>query len=490
MVEDREEWSTRPAFVMAAIGSAVGLGNVWRFPYICYQNGGGAFLIPYFVALITAGIPLMILEMGIGSMMKNGAPGSLAKAGKRWEWVGWCALLAGFVVVVYYAVIIAWCFNYLIHSITLAWEGKAEHFFQQDFLGITPEPGQLGGIRVPILAGLVLTWMSIYLIIFKGVRAVGKVVMITVPLPILIILVFVIRGITLPGAIEGLKFYLTPDFSRLADPKVWLAAYGQIFFSLSLAFGIMIAYASYLPVKSDVTNNAMMIALGNCGTSFLAGFAVFSALGYLAHATGSEVSQVVTSGPGLTFVTYPMIISLLPFGASVFGVLFFILLLTLGIDSAFSLVEAAVAGGVDKWGISRERVVGFTCALGFILGVVYTTRGGLYWLDIVDHFINNFGLTFVGFVECIAIGYLFGTGKLREFMNSVSDVRIGIWWDVFIRVVTPAILATSFLLSLIERIQEPYEGYRQWMLSVGGWAVLVLILVISLLLARIPSTRR
>jgi NSS family neurotransmitter:Na+ symporter len=281
---------------MAAIGSAVGLGNIWRFPYVAYANGGGAFLIPYFVALLTAGIPLMMLEYAVGVKMQAGPPIAFAKIKKGLEWVGWWSILAAFVIITYYAVVMAWCWNYLYHSFTLAWGDNAGEFFITEVLQRSGGPGEIGRIVPAVLIGLVITWAVVYWIIYKGIGRVGKVVMATVPIPVILIAILVIRGITLPGAAEGLNFYLSPDFSKLLDPHVWLAAYGQIFFSLSLAMGIMIVYASYLPRKSDVTNNAFITSFANCGTSFFAGFAIFSTLGYLAYATGVDVSEVARTG--------------------------------------------------------------------------------------------------------------------------------------------------------------------------------------------------
>jgi len=464
---------------MAAIGSAVGLGNVWRFPFVTYQNGGGAFLIPYLVALITAGIPLMILEFGLGQMMQGAAPLSFSKIHKRWEWVGWWAMLVGFVITTYYTVVMAWCWNYLYYSLSLAWKSGAKDFFFNDFLGLTDGPAKLGGIRWPIVFGLFITWVSIVWIIHYGIKRVGRVVMVTVPLPVILLAILVFRGMTLPGAIEGIRFYLTPDFSRLLDPKAWLAAYSQIFFSLSLGFGILIAYASYLPEKSDINNNAFITSFANCGTSYFAGFAVFSVLGYLAQATGVSVKDVVAGGPGLAFITYPTAIGLLPFLPALFGVIFFIALLTLGIDSAFSIVEAVVAGLRDKWGMTQRKATIVFSSAAFIVGLFFTTGAGLYWLDIVDHFMNNFGLALVGLAECLIIGYGFGTERFRRYINSISEIKIGRWWDFLIKVVTPLILAVSTILVITEEIRRPYAGYPQWALILGGWVLAGLLILIS-----------
>ena len=321
---------------MAAIGSAVGLGNVWRFPYVCYQNGGGAFLIPYFVALFTAGIPLMILEFSLGHWARAAPPEAFKKIGASWEWVGWLTSLIPFVVAAYYVAVMAWCFSYMIYSVDLRWGASAEQFFLQSFLGVTDNPSILGGFRLPVLLGLLAVWTCVFLILYKGVKRIGKVVALTVPLPTILLIILTVRGLTLPGAVEGISYYLTPDFSQLSNTNVWLAAYAQIFFSLSLAQGIMITYASFLKKKSDLTNNAFIASLADAGTSFFAGFTVFSIVGYLAASQGVGIEQLGIAGPFLTFVTYPTAISLLPVAAAFFGIIFYIALLTFGIDSAFS----------------------------------------------------------------------------------------------------------------------------------------------------------
>jgi NSS family neurotransmitter:Na+ symporter len=490
MAERREHWKGRPQFLLAAIGSAVGLGNIWRFPYVAFTNGGGAFLIPYFVALLTAGIPLMMLEYALGVRMQAGPPAAFAKIKKGLEWVGWWSILAAFVIITYYAVVMAWCWNYLYHSFTLAWAADAKDFFFANVLQLSKGPGELGGIVPGVLIGLVITWAIVYWIIYKGIGRVGKVVMATVPIPIILIAILVIRGITLPGAAEGLNFYLAPDFSRLLDPHVWLAAYGQIFFSLSLAMGIMIVYASYLPKRSDVTNNAFITSFANCGTSFFAGFAIFSTLGYLAYATGVDVSEVAGAGPGLAFVTIPTAISKLPIAAAFVGAIFFLTLLTLAVDSLFSLVEADVTAVMDTWGFRRARVTFVICLAACIIGLLFSTRAGLYWLDIVDHWINNYGLAAIGLAEVIVVGYIFGAKPFRKFINSVSEVKVGVWWDIMIMVVTPIILGATIVLSLYKEFSKPYEGYPQWALNVGGWIVVIGIFILSFIIIVVKRRKR
>ncbi|EOD00313.1 sodium-dependent transporter [Caldisalinibacter kiritimatiensis] len=489
-MEKRQRWSSRTIFVFAAIGSAAGLGNAWRFPYQAASNGGGAFLIPYFIALITAGIPLLILEFAIGHKFQAGAPTAMSKIKKGWEWLGWWPILISFIIVTYYSVIMAWVFDYLWYSLTTAWGNAPQDFFLNKVLHISSGPGELGGFSLPVIIGLIIAWIAIYWTIRDGTKSVGKVVKWTVPLPLAMLGILVIRGITLEGAVEGLNFYLDPDFSKLLDPKVWVAAYGQIFFSLSLAFGVMIAYASYLPKKSDITNNAIITALSNCGISFLSGFAVFSTIGYMAVQKGAPVAEVAGSGGvGLAFWVYPEAINLLPFGNALFALVFFIMLLTLGIDSAFSLVEGVVAGLSDKYSWNKKKTTKLVIGIGFIVSLLYATKGGLYWLDIVDRYINNFNVVTVALLEALLIGWGFKSKKLREYVNPISEVKLGPWFDILLKVISPLMLAIILVWNVIQEIIDAingtmYEGYDLWAIVVGGWLVLVVLVIISVILAK------
>ena len=476
---------------MAAIGSAVGLGNVWRFPYVCYQNGGGAFLIPFFVAIFTAGIPLLILEFSVGHWARGTPPKAFRKVGEKWEWAGWLTVLMPFIVATYYVVIMAWCFSYMVYSIDLRWGTQAESFFT-NFLGDTGSPLVIGGISLPVLLGLIAVWLSIFLILYKGVKRIGKVVALTVPIPTILLIILAIRGLTLPGAMEGVSYYLTPDFSKLGDVNVWLAAYAQVFFSFSLAQGIMITYASFLKKKSDLTNNAFIVALADAGTSFLAGFAVFSVVGYLAMSQGIGIDALGTqiAGANLTFITYPTAISLLPFAAAFFGMIFFIALLTFGIDSAFSMIEPISTSVNNKWRISKTKATAIMCILGFFLSLIFATGGGLYLLEIIDHFIANFGLVTIGLLECLIFGWMFKIYRIREHANETSEILLGRWWDILIKFIIPIILGILLLVALINNvINNPYPEYPAWLIVLMGIAPLLIITGLSFALMKIKGKK-
>jgi len=585
----RQRWNNRMAFIMAAVGSAVGLGNLWRFPAIAFKNGGGAFFIPYFVALFTAGIPLMIVEYAIGQKFQGGAPQAMAAITKKFRWVGWFALLVGATITTYYVVIMAYAWHYSVASLTVAWsrpaptyqvvvgdgeplvvetpaakvvlyvpardeaqkerlakiesripvwtdadvavraaleeqkpeaerrtymplkDNVANYFgekclggFRTDYWkaakqhadGRGPDGGgksavgEMFTLSPNLVLGALVTWLLIFLIIFRGVHNVGKVVMFTVPLPIILLLIVLVRGITLEGSTEGLIYYLKPNWEMLRNTDVWIAAYGQVFFSLSLGFGILIAYASYMPPESDVTNSAFITSLGNCATSFLAGMAVFSVLGYLAYVSGETVDKVVAGGPGLVFQTYPIALSKMPMGAVGIGILsflFFICLISLGIDSAFSLVEGIVTGFCDRFtGVTHGAMSAIACVLGFMGSLFFCTRSGLMWLDIVDNWMNNYGLPLVGLLECIAVGYFFHLDELKDYINEHSEIKVHNWFDAFIKVVTPVILIYLLGQQFLKDIASTYGGYdgiMQHSVTVAGWGWFALMICLALLLA-------
>jgi len=481
---DRARWSSRTIFLFAAIGSAVGLGNVWRFPYLTYKFGGGAFLIPYLISLFVLGIPLLLLEFAIGQKLQKGAMDAFRTVNHRLRGIGFMAILAAFSTVVYYAAVMAWSAIYFLNSYKspLPWAEDAKGYFFGSVLQISDSVGSISGIVPPVFFALLLTWILIYFSVWKGVKSVGKVVVWTMPLPLILLIILFIRGITLEGAFTGIGYYLRPDFTALLDPEIWLAASSQIFFTLSLGFGIMIAYASFNKETQDVSGDAFITALSNSAISLFAGFVVFSILGYMATSTGVGIEEVATSGPGLAFVVFPQALALMPW-AGFFAALFFLTLLTLGIDSAFSLVESVNTVIADKAKkVSKQSIAFVVCGVAFLLGILFTTDAGLYFLDIVDHFITNFGLIIVGIFECIAIGWIYGANKLRKYINSVSRVKIGKWWNVLIMWFIPVVLIVLVVMQFIKEMAGNYEGYPTWALLIG-WAFVAIPILVAVILA-------
>ena len=485
---DRSTWKSRTGFILAAIGSAVGLGNIWRFSYLTYENGGGAFLIPYLFALLTAGIPLLILEFGIGHERIGSAPLAFRKIDKKWEWLGWWPLMfTMFGIVLYYSVVIAWCVGFVFYSINLSWGNNPDKFFFESFLNLSSSPSEIGSIQAHILAGLFVVWLVTWSIIMRGVsRGVELANRIFMPLLLILTLILVFWSVNLEGAMIGISAYLRPDFAKLADPMVWVSAYGQIFFTLSLGFGIMIAYASYMPYNSNMTGSAVITALANSGFSLLSGFGVFAILGFMSFSQNQPLEEVVTESIGLAFVAYPKAISLIGSAGPLFGMLFFLSLTVAGISSAISIVEAFVSGAEDKFGINRKKLATGLCFLGFVGGIIFTTDGGLFWLDIVDHFINNYGLVMAGLLECIVVGWFFNIDIIRKHLNKVSRMQLGSSWNWIIKLFLPLFLAGILLNQLVRELLTAYGDYS-WASLIGiGWSWIGITFLISFIFATQP----
>ncbi len=459
--EQRDQWGGKLGFILAAIGSAVGLGNIWRYPYVAYENGGGAFLLPYFIALFTAGIPILILEWSLGNKYRGSGPRSYWNLSQRFEWVGWWQVAGSFVISTYYMVILGWVLAYTYFSFGTQWGSDTEGFFTGDYLGVTDSFWNVGGLQLSVLIPVLIMWAAVYFLLVRGVnRGIELASRILIPTLAVMILIVVIRGITLPGAAEGLNVLLTPDFGALATPSVWIAAYGQVFFSLSIAFSIMITYASYLPRRSDLSNSGFIMGLANSGFEFMAALGVFGVLGFLAVQQDVPVTEVVESGVGLAFITFPQIINELPALNSLFGFLFFGALLFAGITSAVSILEACVAAVREKFSLSRNWAVNVVCGLAFVISLLYTTGGGLYYLDTIDHFINSYGLALSGMVEVILIAWVLRqVGPLQEFINEDSFIRAGSWWSISIMLLAPVALIFVVGFSIYTDLTEAYAGY-------------------------------
>ncbi len=498
----RETWSTRSAFVLAAIGSAVGLGNLWGFPYKLYTYGGGAFLIPYFIAMLVMGIPLLIMEFSVGHWAQQAPPGAFGSVLKKYRYVGWWLVLLAFIIITYYSVILAYCVDYLIASIAgfgsqVAWAAEntngAQDFFFNGLLNYE-DTMAMGMPAGRVVGGTIIAWILVYLCLFRGVKWVSKVVLLTVPLPWIMLVILTARGLTLEGAIQGLEFYLEPRWEKLLEPDTWRFAFGQVFFSMSLGFAVMLSYASFLHRSSDINNNALIIGLGDMGTSFIAGIAVFSMLGGMSLASGTAVPDLVPDGTvGLSFVVFPYGLAQLPFTAF-FSTVFFLALLTLGIDSAFSIVEACLTSVCDskpEW--PRKYVLPGICVTGCALGLVFTSsRGGLNWLGLVDGLINGpFGILIVALAECLVVGWAWQgrfVKEMRNHANERSDWRLYGWWDVIVRYVAPALLGILIVWSVSGEVHAVIDAWKDggefefpYMLAAGSLVFIAVPIVCRLL---------
>lgn len=483
---ERATFSNRRAFMVAAIGSAVGLGNIWRFPYIAFENGGGAFLLPYLVALLTAGIPLLLLDYAIGHRYRGSAPLAFRRLGRWFEPVGWWNVMTNVIICIYYAVIIGWSASYAYYSLNAAWGTDPQAFFFKDFLNMAgPEALGLdfvGKVVGPLIGVWLFTCIIMALGVQKGVAGASSFFM-----PLLLIMFIIMVGIslTLPGAAKGLDALFTPDWSKLSDPKVWVAAYGQIFFSLSICFGIMVTYSSYLKKKTDLGGTGLVVGFANSSFELLAGIGVFAALGFMAQANGQAVSQVASSGIGLAFIAFPTIINQAPMGALI-GVLFFGSLVFAGITSMISIVEVIVAAIQDKLNIGRVNATLLVCIpMGIISTLLFGTTTGLPVLDVLDKFVNTYGIVAAGFVYVLAIIALRKLPELRNHLNALSSVRVGAIWTASV-IFTVAMLSYMLYQDTIGLLKENYSKYPSDFLNIFGWGMSIGLIVISVVLSLLP----
>ncbi|MEV8218431.1 sodium-dependent transporter [Microbacterium sp. NPDC077391] len=490
----REAFGSRNVFILSAIGSAVGLGNIWRFPYVAYEGGGGAFLIPYLCALLTAGIPLLFFDYAIGHRFRGSAPLAFRRMSRAAEPLGWWQVLICVVIATYYAVIIAWAAMYTWFSAQITWgEGNEKDYFFSDFLQMGDLKNGVSLDFVPQVGiPLIGVWLVVIVIMALGVkRGIGLANMILMPLLTLMFATLVVQALFLPGAMDGLNAFFTPNWEALADPGVWASAYGHIFFSLSVAFGIMVTYSSYLKRKTDLTGSGLVVGFANSGFEILAGIGVFAALGFMAQAQNTDVSGVASSGIGLAFIAFPTIVSQAT-GGSIFGVLFFGALVFAGITSLISVLEVVVAALQDKLGWSRVRTT-LTVAIPVALASIafFSTTTALQVLDTTDAFINAFGIMAVALVAVILVAWILRKlPVLREHLNKRSSFRLGRLWMVLVGALAPIVLGYLFVSEIIAKITTPYEGYPLWFLAIFGWGMVIALIVFAIILSLLPWSRR
>uniref|UniRef100_A0A8C2KGL0 Transporter n=1 Tax=Cyprinus carpio TaxID=7962 RepID=A0A8C2KGL0_CYPCA len=457
VVNERGQWNNKVEFVLSVAGEIIGLGNVWRFPYLCYKNGGGAFFVPYVIFFICCGIPVFFLETALGQFTSEGGITCWRKVCPLFEGIGYATQVIEAHLNVYYVVILAWAIFYLFNCFTteLPWascencvdfnnESIANltnpyatspviEFWERRVLSISSGIEEVGSLRWELALCLAIAWVICYFCIWKGPKSTGKVVYVTATFPYFMLLILLLRGITLPGAANGIKFYLYPDISRLSDPQVWVDAGTQIFFSYAICLGCLTALGSYNSYNNNCYRDCIMLCCLNSGTSFVAGFAIFSVLGFMAYEQNVPIEAVAESGPGLAFIAYPKAVTMMPW-APLWACLFFMMLIFLGLDSQ-------------------------------------VTNGGMYVFQLFDSYAaSGMCLLFVAIFESICIGWIYGSDRFYlniEDMIGYKPIFFIKWcWKYF----TPGICAGIFLFFLIKYKPLKYNNvytYPDWGYGIG-----------------------
>ncbi|KAL1129026.1 hypothetical protein AAG570_013558 [Ranatra chinensis] len=530
--EDRESWDSKLTFLLATVGYAVGLGNVWRFPYLAQKNGGGAFLIPYFIMLAIEGIPIFYLELAIGQRLRKGAIGVWNQVSPYLAGIGISSAVVSFNVALYYNTIIAWCLFYFVQSFQaeLPWAKCPHKYFSNGSYALEPEcvastPTQYFWYRTTLMVSddinspqafnwkialaLVIAWVLVYMCMIKGIASSGKVVYVTATFPYIVLIIFFFRGVTLHGMSDGLRHLFTPKWYKLTDPVVWLEAGTQIFFSLGLAFGGLIAFSSYNPVNNNCYRDAIMVSLTNCFTSMFAGIVVFSVIGFkatlnyekcleernathFAYYAGTEWENGFTStspaipipelpecdlekeldnsaaGTGLAFIIFTEAIDQFP-GSQFWSVLFFLMLFTLGIDSQFGTLEGVVTSIVDMKlfpNLRKEILTGIMCLICCIISMSFAHGAGNYVFILFDNFSGNFPLLIIALCECLAVAYVYGLKRFADDIELMIGTRPGLYWLVCWKYLSPLAMILILLASICELLMDG-SGYPAWVPSQG-----------------------
>ncbi|XP_029926791.1 sodium- and chloride-dependent GABA transporter 2-like isoform X1 [Myripristis murdjan] len=485
-LQARGQWASKAEFLLAVAGQIIGLGNVWRFPYLCYKNGGGVFFVPYLLFLVLCGIPLFLLETSLGQWTSLGGVSAWRTICPLFGGLGYASQMMILHGCVYYIVILAWALFYLAYSFQAelpwshcnnTWNTNAcvlfDHqtangsslpenatspvmeFWEREVLHLSSNLDELGPVSWRLALCLAIIWLVCYFCVWKGVKSTGKVVYLTATFPYVMLFVLLVRGATLPGAAQGIVYYLKPNHTRLADPQVWMDAGTQIFFSYGICLGSLTALGSYNKFNNDCHKDCYLLCLLNSSTSFLAGFAIFSVLGFMAHEQGVDISEVAQSGPGLAFIAYPRAVAMMPL-PQLWAVCFFLMIIMLGLDTQFVSLEALMTSVTDLYphlirrGRRRELLLLFICIVCFLVGLVMVTPGGLYVFQIYDHFsCSGASLLLLSICQSLAIGWVYGperfSANIRDMIGYNPLPVFKLCW----KYLTPAVCTGTFVFSLV-----------------------------------------
>jgi neurotransmitter:Na+ symporter, NSS family len=484
MANNENKWGSNLSFLLAMIGSAVGLGNIWRYPYVLYSNGGGAFFIPYIVAVLILGVPFLILEYGVGYNFRSSFPKAIRSISRKWEYLGWFLPVTIFMVLVYYISILGWDGFYVIISAFKGWGANPNNYFTHTFLQATESVSGFTTI-VPIIAiSILVCWFILWFISHKNLEdGIGKVSKALVPLLFIIMFGIVIFSLTLPGASIGLAELFHPDWSLLADFNIWMAAFGQIIFSLSLGMCIAFTYSSYAEDDSDLVTNVLYVALANCGFENFAAIGVFSILGYMSLQSGVAVTDLVTQGTGLVFIVYPEVFNVLGSIANIIGPLFFFTVFLAGITSVLALLEPVSVSIQNKFDWSRSKAVTFLCIIGAVASMIYATAMGSYILGIADTFLNQIALLIGVILECILFAWVFKTERIIPMLNKNSkSLKIGKWWVNLIKYIIPIVLGFVWVGGLFGVISSGSNVELAILFSLA-----IILLVVAFIFMKLPA---
>ncbi|XP_033831046.1 inactive sodium-dependent neutral amino acid transporter B(0)AT3 [Periophthalmus magnuspinnatus] len=534
--ETRPQWDNKIQYLLTCIGFAVGVGNLWRFPYLCQIYGGGAFLIPYLIALVFEGLPLLYLELAIGQRMRLGSTGVWYSISPLLGGVGIASMIVSFLVSLFYNTLLAWILWYFFHSFQdpLPWSTcplnqnrtgfneecekstSVNYFWYRETLNITTNIETSGTIQWTVVLCLASAWCIVYICFIKGIQSMGKAVYVTATFPYLVLTIFLIRALTLPGAVDGIKYLFTPEWEILMNPQVWLDAATQIFFSLSVAFGGLIAFSSYTEEKNNCERDALLVGIINSATSLYGSIPIFSILGFKAtsaynlckdrnilaltnhfdfpdqnitrdnydywinHFNQTHPDSISglnlrpcdlqaflkqsASGTGLAFIVFTEAVIEMP-GSQIWAVLFFIMLFSLGLSSMFGNIQGVLTPISDlkmlpKW-IPDELVTGLLCIVSFLVALIFALGSGNYWLEVFNAYVGSVPLLIIAFFELVGVIYVRGMKRFSDDILFMTGKRPNIFWKACWMVISPLmLLAVLIAYVVLQAAKRP--TYPSW----------------------------
>ncbi|KAL4226709.1 Sodium- and chloride-dependent creatine transporter 1 [Mactra antiquata] len=534
--KQRQTWSSQLDFIMTSIGCAVGLGNIWRFPFLCYKNGGGAFLVPYLLTFFFVAAPAYIAEISLGQYMSSGTVRAW-KIAPVFQGLGFASQIILMYTNVYYIVVVAWALYYIAASFTsdLPWAScsnpwntercfvtgmvnnrtiltancsntsaldtcvtnngtltpvdAVQEYWERHVLRMSDGIDTPGSLVPGLVLALFVAWVLAYLCICKGVKWTGKVVYFTALVPYVLLTTLFIRAATLEGATDGLIYYLKPDFSRLIDAQVWLDGATQVIYSIGLGFGFMISLGSYNKFNNNCVRNGFIVICINGCTSLFGGLTVFATLGFMSNEMNVPIDKVASQGPGLVFLTYPKAVTQMPL-SPLWSVLFFMTILFVGLDSQFASVEAFVTPILDRWprtlykSRNRMLIVGLYCVVSFLAGLLLVTEGGIYIFRLIDYYcVSGLLLLAMVFFEAVTLGWVFGAERFYDALELMTGNRPGPWLKICWKYLTPFIINVIFWFQLVTfkplQFSETYE-YPAWSTILGILGSLSSIMLVPL----------
>lgn len=483
MASEKSVWDSNIVFILAMIGSAVGLGNIWRFPNVLYSNGGGSFMIPYIVSLFLLGISFVLVEYAVGFKFKTSLSKIFFTIKSGLEPVAWFIIFVVFLITTYYVCVVGWDLIYVVLSFTKAWGSNPDLFFTNDVLHASDSLSGIFTIVPWVFISVLAIWAAAWSIIQKDLNeGIGKVSKILLPVLLVIVIIIVAFSLTLPGASIGYTQIFTPDWGALTNLNVWLAAFGQIVFSLSLGMSIALTYASYLPESAKLTNNALIVAFSNSGFEVFNAIGIFSILGFMTLTSGIPFNELVTEGTGLAFVVFPKAFNIMGSWASVIGPLFFLCILFAGITSVMALLEVVCFSISEKFNYSRKKSATVVCVVGFFISCLFTTSAGSLLLGIFDAFLNNFALLFGVLLECIIFGWIYNFDKLVEVLNNHSSIQMDPFWKIIIKYILPICIFGLWAQGVYNTILTGDSVSHMVML-----ALTVVLLVVPIIFTLLPA---